>query len=129
MCENDAVPALDHAAARRERWSPWIRVIPMRCLGSMNIVWIADALSRGIDGLLLVGCKSGDDYQCHYVRGSQLAQTRLGNVQETLTRLALEPERIKVVELSHDEFARIPEIFNEFAAEIEGLGANPMKGF
>lgn len=129
MCENDAIPALDQAAARREQWSPWIRVIPMRCLGSMNIVWIADALSRGIDGMLLVGCKSGDDYQCHYVRGSQLAQTRLGNVQETLTRLALEPERIKVVELSHDEFSRIPQIFNEFAAEIENLGANPMKGF
>jgi len=129
MCENDALPALEQAAARRQRWSPWIRVIPLRCLGSMNIVWIADALSRGIDGLMLVGCKSGDDYQCHYVRGSQLAQTRLGNVQETLTRLALEPERIKVVELSHDEFQRIPEIFNAFAAEIEGLGANPMKGF
>ncbi len=129
MCENDALPALEQAAARRQQWSPWIRVIPLRCLGSMNIVWIADALSRGIDGLMLVGCKSGDDYQCHYVRGSQLAQTRLGNVQETLTRLALEPERIKVVELSHDEYARIPEIFNAFAAEIEGLGANPMKGF
>ena len=129
MCENDALPALEQAAAQRTPWSPWIRVIPLRCLGSMNIVWIADALSRGIDGLLLVGCKSGDDYQCHYVRGSQLAQTRLGNVQETLTRLALEPERIKVVELSHNEFARIPEIFNSFAAEIEGLGANPMKGF
>lgn len=129
MCENDALPALDQAAAQRQQWSPWIRVIPLRCLGSMNIVWIADALSRGIDGLLLVGCKSGNDYQCHYVRGSQLATTRLGNVQETLTRLALEPARIKVVELSHQEFYRIPQIFNEFAAEIENLGANPMKGF
>lgn len=129
MCENDAVPALDQAAAQREHWSPWVRVIPVRCLGSMNIVWIADALSRGIDGLMLIGCKSGDDYQCHYVRGSQLAQTRLGNVQETLTRLALEPERIKVVELSHHEFSRIPHIFNEFAADIERMGPNPMKGF
>jgi quinone-modifying oxidoreductase subunit QmoB len=129
LCENDALPALDQAARKRTSWTPWVRVIPVRCLGSVNIVWIADALSRGIDGVLLVGCKSGDDYQCHFVRGSQLAQTRLGNVQETLTRLALEPERIKTVELSHDEFDRIPELFNEFADELEGLGANPMKGF
>jgi len=129
MCENDALPALDVAASQRRQWNPWVRVIPIRCLGSTNIVWIADTLSRGIDGIMLIGCKSGDDYQCHYVRGSQLAQTRLGNVQETLTRLALEPERIKVVELSHDEFTRIPEILDEFAAEIEALGPNPMKGF
>jgi quinone-modifying oxidoreductase subunit QmoB len=63
------------------------------------------------------------------VRGSQLAQTRLGNVQETLQRLALEPERIRVVELAHDESARIPEILDEFATTIEELGPNPMKGF
>ncbi len=129
LCENDALPALDVAATRRMSWNPWVRVIPIRCLGSTNIVWIADSLSRGIDGVILIGCKSGDDYQCHYVRGSQLAQTRLGNVQETLQRLALEPERIRVVELAHDEFARIPEVLDEFAATIEELGPNPMKGF
>jgi len=129
MCENDALPALDIAASQRKQWNPWVRVIPIRCLGSMNIVWIADALSRGIDGVMLIGCKSGDDYQCHYVRGSQLATTRLTNVQETLTRLALEPERIKVVELSHDEFHRIPAILDEFTKAVVDLGANPMKGF
>ncbi|TAM48268.1 MAG: hydrogenase iron-sulfur subunit [Acidobacteria bacterium] len=129
MCENDALPALDVAATLRQGWNPWVRVIPIRCLGSTNIVWIADSLSRGIDGVILIGCKSGDDYQCHYVRGSQLAQTRLGNVQETLQRLALEPERIRVVELAHDEFARVPAILDEFAATIEELGPNPMKGF
>ncbi len=129
LCENDALPALDIAAGQRMSWNPWVRIIPIRCLGSTNIVWIADSLSRGIDGVILIGCKSGDDYQCHYVRGSQLAQTRLGNVQETLQRLALEPERIRVVELAHDEFARIPKILDEFAATIEELGPNPMKGF
>ncbi len=129
MCENDAVPALDAAAAAGKKWNPWIRVVPVRCLGSTNIVWIADALSRGIDGVILIGCKYGDDYQCHYVRGSELANRRLENVQETLNRLALEPERIKTVELSHDEFDRIPQIFDEFAEVIDDLGPNPMKGF
>jgi quinone-modifying oxidoreductase subunit QmoB len=129
LCENDALPALDTAAALRRKWNPWVRVIPVRCLGSTNIVWIADALSRGIDGVILIGCKYGDDYQCHYVRGSELANTRLGNVQETLNRLALEPERIRVVELSHDEFERVPEVLDEFARTIDDLGPNPMKGF
>ena len=129
LCENDALPALDKAAAARIQWNPWVRVIPIRCLGSTNIIWIAEALSRGIDGVILIGCKYGDDYQCHYVRGSELANTRLENVSETLERLALEPERIKTVELSHDEFDRVPTILDEFAEELDELGPNPLKGF
>jgi len=129
LCENDALPALDAAAATGATWNPWVRVIPVRCLGSVNIVWIADALSRGVDGVILIGCKYGDDYQCHYIRGSELANRRLENVQETLDRLALEPERIKLVELSHDEFHRIPKILDDFAEVIDDVGPNPYKGF
>jgi quinone-modifying oxidoreductase subunit QmoB len=129
MCENDAVPALEAAAKNGATWNPWVRIIPIRCLGSTNIVWIAEALSRGIDGVILIGCKFGDDYQCHYVRGSELANTRLGNVGETLQRLALEPERIKVVELSHDEFDRVPQVLEDFASELDDMGPNPLKGF
>jgi len=129
MCENDAVPALDTAAANGAKWNPWTRVIPIRCLGSTNIVWIAEAVSRGIDGVILIGCKYGDDYQCHYMTGSELAHTRLENVSETLERLALEPERIKTIELSHDEFDRVPQILDEFAEELEEMGPNPLKGF
>jgi quinone-modifying oxidoreductase subunit QmoB len=129
LCENDALPALDAAAAHRKQWNPWVRIIPVRCLGSCNVVWIADALSRGIDGVIMVGCKSGDDYQCHYIRGSELAGYRLGNVQETLDRLALESDRIRIVELAHDEWDRLPQVLDEFASEIKELDANPYKGF
>jgi len=129
LCENDALPALDDSARERAKWNPWVRIIPVRCLGAVNIVWIADALSGGIDGVLLVGCKRGDDYQCHYIRGSELASTRMKNVQETLGRLALEAERVKIVELARNEFWRIPQVFDEFADTIAKFGANPYKGF
>ncbi len=129
VCENDAYPALDLAGMDRAAYDASVRVIPLRCLGSMNIVWIADALSRGIDGVLLMGCKFGDDYQCHFVRGSELANRRLENVKETLQRLQLEPERIKLVQLSLDEYGRVPAIINEFAERVRELGPNPYKGF
>jgi len=128
-CENDAYPALDLAGLNRATYDASVRVLPLRCLGSMNIVWIADALSRGIDGVMLMGCKFGDDYQCHFVRGSELANRRLENVKETLQRLQLEPERIKLVQVSLDEYGRAPAIINEFAARIRELGPNPYKGF
>ncbi len=128
LCENDAYPALDDAAMKRAAWNPWVRVIPVRCLGAVNMIWIAESLSRGIDGVILIGCKRGDDYQCHYIKGSELAHKRLENVQETLTRLQLEAERVRVVELARNEMARIPALFDEFAEKIEELGANPLKG-
>jgi len=129
MCENDALPALDESAAHKRQWNPWIRIIPVRCLGAVNTVWIADALSRGIDGVILVGCRRGDDYQCHYIKGSELANTRMTNVKETLDRLTLEPERVRIEELARNEFERIPEIFDEFAETIDDVGPNPYKGF
>ena len=129
FCENDAYPALDMAAMNGLKWNPDIRIIPLRCLGSTNIVWIADSLSAGIDGVLLIGCKYGDDYQCHFIKGSELANTRLSNVKETLDRLALESERIKLVELSITDFDKLPQIIDEFKEDLEKVGFNPYKGF
>lgn len=128
MCENDAYPALDVAGFRRLRYDPGVRVIPLRCLGSLNIVWIADALSRGIDGVMLVGCKYGDDYQCHFIRGSELAARRLENVKETLQRLQLEPERLETTEISIDECEKLPALINGFMERIRAMGPNPYKG-
>jgi quinone-modifying oxidoreductase subunit QmoB len=129
VCENDAYPALDTAALHRKKHSPFIRFIPVRCLGSVNTIWIADALSRGFDGVLLIGCKSGDDYQCHFIRGSELMGTRGENMRDKLTQLALEEERVRVEELSITEYDRLPDLIDEFAEQIDEVGLNPFKGF
>lgn len=128
LCENDAYPALDIVGKYRLQYDPNIRVIPVRCLGAVNVVWIADALSRGFDGILLIGCKYGDDYQCHYVRGSELANKRMENVQEKLKQLVLEPERVKILTLAINEYNQLPGIFNDFVEEITEIGFNPYKG-
>jgi quinone-modifying oxidoreductase, subunit QmoB len=129
MCENDAYPVLDLAGLKRAQYDASVRVIPLRCLGSLNVVWIADALSRGIDGVMLMGCKYGDDYQCHFAKGSELANRRLENVKETLQRLQLEPERIQVEQVSMDQVETLPSLINQFVAKVRELGPNPYKGF
>lgn len=128
-CENDAYPAFDMAGFQRLELDASVRVIPVRCLGSLNVVLIADAFSRGIDGILLIGCRSGDDYQCHFVRGSELAERRLANVQETLDRLMIERERVRLVHLAISDCDRLPALTAGFAAEMKRLGPNPYKGF
>jgi quinone-modifying oxidoreductase subunit QmoB len=129
VCENDAYPALDAAALNRAKINPAYRFIPIRCLGNLNLAWIADALSVGIDGVALLGCKFGENYQCHFVKGSELASERLGKLQETLQRLMLEPERVSQIQLSIQDYGKLPQILNDFADELDEMEPNPFKEF
>jgi len=129
VCENDAYPALDIAGLNRLSYSADVRFIPIRCLGSMNVIWIKDALSQGMDGVFLLGCKHGDDYQCHFIKGSELAEIRVQKIGDALASLALENERVAQFELAIDDYDKIPKIVNEFVESIEALGPNPFKGF
>jgi len=128
VCENDAMPSIDMAGWQRLQYNSMIRMIPLRCLGSMNAIWVSDALSRGFDGVLLIGCKKGDDYQCHFIQGSELASTRMENVREKLQQLVLEEERVEIHELAINEYKKIPKIFDDFLEVIDTVGMNPYKG-
>jgi quinone-modifying oxidoreductase subunit QmoB len=128
VCENDALPALEMAGIKRLKYNTMLRFITLRCLGSMNAIWVSDALASGFDGVLLLGCKKGDDYQCHFIEGSELAHYRMGNVQEKLKQLMLEDERVQIHEVSIDEYKKIPTIFDDFLELMEEFGPNPYKG-
>jgi quinone-modifying oxidoreductase subunit QmoB len=127
-CENDAYPALDSAAINRIKINPKVRIIPVRCLGSVNLVWVTDALSKGIDGLVLLGCKYGENYQCHFVKGSELANYRFTKLQETLDKLQLESDRCRLLQVAINEYDTLPQIINDFVERVEEIGPNPFKG-
>ena len=129
VCENDAYPALDIAGLNRLSYSAKVRFVPVRCLGSVNVVWIKDALAKGMDGIFLLGCKHGDDYQCHFVKGSELAEIRMKKIGEALTSLALEEERVAQFEVAIDDYDKLPKMINDFVEMVEDLGPNPFKGF
>jgi quinone-modifying oxidoreductase subunit QmoB len=128
-CENDAYPALDMAALQRRTYSAFVRVIPVRCLGSVNTIWVTDALNGGWDGVMMLGCKKGDDYQCHFVKGSEMAHYRMSKVDDTLKQLGLEPERVVSHEVAITDIERLPRLIDEYVAKINEIGMSPMKGF
>jgi len=128
-CENDAYPALDMAGMQRRGYSAFVRVVPVRCLGSVNTIWITDALNGGWDGVMLLGCKKGDDYQCHFVKGSELAASRLSKVDDTLKQMGLEAERVVTHEVAITDIARVPQLIDQYVAKIQEIGMSPMKGF
>lgn len=128
-CENDAYPAIDMAGMQRNVYSAFVRIIPVRCLGSVNTVWITDALNGGWDGVMMMGCKHGDDYQCHFVKGSELANYRMSKIDDTLKQLGLETERVASFEVAITDIARVPQLINDYVAKIQEIGMSPMKGF
>ncbi|HWT78039.1 MAG TPA: hydrogenase iron-sulfur subunit, partial [Candidatus Methylomirabilis sp.] len=107
VCENDAYPALDAAALNKLKFSPMVRFVPLRCMGSFNLVWVSDAFSRGVDGMILLGCKYGDDYQCHFAKGSELCNYRLSKLSETLDKLGLEADRVQQIQVAISEFDKL----------------------
>lgn len=127
ICENDALPSVDMAGLKKLQYNAYVRIIPLRCLGSMNSIWVGDALSSGFDGVMLIGCKKGDDYQCHFIRGSELANTRMDNVRDKLKQLVLEEDRVELIELAISDYYKIPKIFDDFLEVIESVGPNPYK--
>jgi quinone-modifying oxidoreductase subunit QmoB len=78
---------------------------------------------------MLMGCKWGDDYQCHLVKGSELAFERMSKIDDTLKQLGLETERVVTHEVAITDGARVARLINEYAAQIKAIGMSPMKGF
>ncbi len=128
-CENDAYPALDMAALNRNCYSAYVRAIPVRCLGSVNTIWITDALNSGFDGVMLMGCKHGEEYQCHFVKGSELGRYRMSKVYDTLKGMNLEPERVLDLEVAITDLHTLPKKIDEYTAKIMEIGLSPFKGF
>lgn len=127
VCENDALPALEGAVRNGLKINPFVRVIPVRCLGSVNRVWVSDALSKGYDGILQIGCKPGDDYQCHFIHGSELTGQRSEIYEETLSSMMLEPERISTEYVEITDFSDIIDHIDNYMEEVDLMGPNPFK--
>ncbi len=126
-CENDAYPALDMAGINREALPASLRIVPVRCLGSVNRALVTDALIKGYDAVALMGCRSGDDYQCHFIQGSELLETRMANIREVMDRMAMEPERVQFLETAISESYKIPGMLDEVVEKARSLGTNPLR--
>ncbi|MDO9602914.1 MAG: hydrogenase iron-sulfur subunit [Rhodocyclaceae bacterium] len=128
-CENDAYPALDMAGLQRQTYSAYVRIIPVRCLGSVNTIWITDALGSGFDGVMMMGCQKGENYQCHFVKGSEMAYYRLSKIGDTLKGMGLEPERMQTQEVAITDNVRVAKLINDYVEQLDAMGPSPMKGF
>lgn len=124
LCENDAYPAA-RTAAQTGGGVP-INVVHLRvpCAGAVNNTLIADALSLGVDGVLIAGCRDG---QCHYIRGNELVRKRSGDLQDKLKSMMLEPERVRSESIEIHEAERYVTVLHDYIRDLKKLGPSPFK--
>jgi quinone-modifying oxidoreductase subunit QmoB len=58
-----------------------------------------------------------------------MAYYRTSKIGDTLKQLGLEPERVATEEVAITDNARVAQLINDYAAQLNEMGPSPLKGF
>ena len=112
----------DLAGVSRLQYPPNIRIIRIMCSGMVHPNLVIDALTKGMDGVLMCGCHPGD---CHYIDGNLKAEKRAEAINLMLEDFGLEEERFKLEWVSASEGPRFAQVMKEMVDTVKELGPNP----
>ena len=121
LCNWCSYAGADLAGVSRIQYPPNIKIIRVMCSGRVDPALVVEALTRGIDGVIITGCHPGD---CHYQSGNYQTERRFKALSEALSYTSMEPERIRLEWVSASEGTRFGEVIREFTEQIKKLGPN-----
>lgn len=108
-----------------ERYGDRVQVVNLPCSGRVDPAMILLALTKGADGVLVVGCEDGD---CHYLRGTYLGRSKVALLDTVLGQMSaieagvrMAPQRVRFARLTAYDRYVLPRLIDEFSAEIEAL--------
>jgi F420-non-reducing hydrogenase iron-sulfur subunit len=111
----------DLAGVSRLQMPANCRVIRVMCSARVKPEFVVRALSKGLDGVLVLGCHPGD---CHYSEGNYFTRRRGLLLQKLLEYVGVEPERFQVRWVSASEGAKFADTVRQVTEQIKGLGPN-----
>jgi coenzyme F420-reducing hydrogenase delta subunit len=123
LCNWCSYAGADLAGVSRIQYSPNIRIIRVMCSGRVDPLFIAEAFSKKIDGVLVLGCHPGD---CHYISGNYEAEMKMNMLSKLLAFIGFS-ERLRLDWVSAAEGNRFAQLVNEFNKHIINLGPSPLK--
>ena len=117
----DLAPLLD---GTRLRDHPSVRVIRVPCSGFVRPGWLEEALTRGADGVFVLGCPYGD---CLNREGNYLMRDRIDQLERRLQRRRVDPARLAMLAHGlHDRAAFLAEV-RAFLERLRTVGEPPPK--
>jgi len=111
----------DLAGVSRLQMPPNSRVIRVMCSARVRPEFVIAALSKGLDGVLVLGCHPGD---CHYSEGNYFTRRRGLLLNKLLEYVGIEPERFQVRWVSASEGAKFAQTVEQVTQQIKALGPN-----
>ncbi|MEM1578537.1 MAG: CoB-CoM heterodisulfide reductase HdrA2 [Archaeoglobaceae archaeon] len=113
-----AYGALDLAGTFKVQYEPNVRVIRVPCSGRVDPGWILRALRKGIDGIVVAGCRLRE---CHFRYGNFKAKERIDMLKVALKAFGVNPERIEYFWHSSGEGEALARDLNGFVEKIRNL--------
>lgn len=123
-CHYCAFAAADLAGSMRLQYPPNVRIIRTPCTGRLEVEYYMKAFEKGVDGVLIAGCLEGG---CHFIDGNLFAKRRVNATKKILEECGLEPERLRMENISAAMAKSLVDIINEMVNTIKELGPNRLK--
>ena len=114
----------DLAGVSRLQMPAHFRTIRVMCSSRVNPVYVATALERGADGVIVTGCHPGD---CHYARGNYFTRRRQALLEKVLDVVGFDHERTMLRWISASEGPYFAQTMEEFDTTIREKGPNPLE--
>ena len=90
------------------------------CSGRVDLAFVLRAFSNGTDGVFIGGCHLNE---CHYITdGNHHAFAMVQICRKMLAHIGLNPERLRIEQMSAGEGIRFAEVMNDFSKKLRELG-------
>ena len=119
LCNWCSYAGADLAGTSRIQYAPNARAIRLMCSGRVEPYFILEALHKGADGVLVLGCHPGE---CHYLEGNYRTVGRMALLKKVLSQFGIEKERVRLDWVSASEGIRFAGIVNRMTEEVRALG-------
>jgi F420-non-reducing hydrogenase iron-sulfur subunit len=123
-CHYCAYAAADLAGSLRIQYPPSVKVIKLPCTGKLDVQHILDAFEQGADGVMVAGCMEGD---CHFQQGNFNAKRRVAHAQKLLRQIGIEPERLKMFNMSSAMARRWADAVTEMDTSVRQVGPSKLR--
>ena len=123
-CHYCAYAAADLAGTFRAQYPTNVRIVRVPCSGKVDPLHIMQAFESGADGVLVAGCLEGG---CHFQEGNLRARRRVERVAKILDEVGIEPQRLKMVNLSSAMGLAFANTITEFTEQVRRMGPSPVK--
>jgi coenzyme F420-reducing hydrogenase delta subunit len=123
-CHYCAYAAADLAGVLRLRYPAEAKLMELPCTGRLDLLEVLHAFEAGADGIMVAGCLEGD---CHFQQGNLNARRRVERIKALLQAIGLEPDRVRMFNLSSAMGKQFAEAAAEMTEQIAGLGPSPLR--